>query len=92
MLFLARDYLSLISGLPGPDGLSRPLYYETTALFQPFTAPKFSFTALFTAPIKDVNSFLPQTKKGLNPTSQGAASFQINFFVLHFFTFSTSYF
>jgi hypothetical protein len=40
----------LAPGLPGPARPSRPLFSKMAALFQPFTAPKFSSTAPFTAP------------------------------------------
>jgi hypothetical protein len=48
-----------LSGLPGPTGPSRLLYSKITAPFRPSTAPKFSSTAPFTAPIIKADYIIP---------------------------------
>jgi hypothetical protein len=51
--------LQFRSGLPGPTGPSRLLYSKITAPFRPSTAPKFSSTAPFTAPIIKADYIIP---------------------------------
>jgi hypothetical protein len=61
--YRSSDYCA--SGLPGPAKPSRLLLAKLTAPFGPSTAPKFPFTATFTAPVRDY----------LQAGVQGSASF-----------------